>query len=268
MFNRVAGNIASNLASNVIRSGAKRLFKKRRPLKLKKKRVGNNAIKGPAVLKSRIPGGFPDIYRLPFRYNSVIRFSSVLNIQVYNANSIYDPDLTNSGHQPLYYDQFSPIYNKYQVDAFKLEIEITNQSSTTNSNCLVGISNFDPSTTVFDVLDELPYTKRASVGPSTGMNTRKLSIYGTVKRIYGLKNIEQEDSLASGYSTNPTYKIYVWFCSIATDGSSSQNIYFRGTLTQYTKLYDRKIVALSYALGPAGSTGGTHTPSSGTEVVY
>lgn len=51
----------------------------------------------------------------------------------YKANSIYDPDLTGSGHQPLGRDTWAAIYDYYKVLETRFTIKIIDLHATTNS---------------------------------------------------------------------------------------------------------------------------------------
>lgn len=51
---------------------------------------------------------------------------------VWALNSLFDPDVTNVGHQPLYYDQTFALtgpYSRYRVDSVQVTIEVYNTSS-------------------------------------------------------------------------------------------------------------------------------------------
>lgn len=50
---------------------------------------------------------------------------------LFNLNSLFDPDRTGAGHQPMGYDQLTPLYNKYRVYSVDYDIEwIPNDSAT------------------------------------------------------------------------------------------------------------------------------------------
>jgi hypothetical protein len=44
--------------------------------------------------------------------------------QIYNLNSLFDPDRTGSGHQPMGFDQVSALYSKYLVTAVRWQISV------------------------------------------------------------------------------------------------------------------------------------------------
>lgn len=70
--------------------------------------------------------GLPQRYPVRLRYCTNDTITSTVGvgaIKVYSLNSLFDPDVSNVGHQPLYYDQFSALYDRYQVD--KTEIIVS-----------------------------------------------------------------------------------------------------------------------------------------------
>lgn len=69
--------------------------------------------------------GFPEVLRTTLRYqdNYTLTSSSGSAAQnVFRLNSLFDPDFTGTGHQPLYYDQLSVIYAYYRVRYAKLHV--------------------------------------------------------------------------------------------------------------------------------------------------
>jgi len=64
--------------------------------------------------------------------------------QVYNLNSIFDVDRTGAGtHQPLGYDQYSLLFNRYRVWNVKYEIEVVNNTAVIG-NVAVSANNHNP----------------------------------------------------------------------------------------------------------------------------
>lgn len=56
--------------------------------------------------------------------------------QVYRANSLFDPDFTGVGDQPMGYDQWSAFFGLYRVRGCRYTVEIANANT---SPCLVGV---------------------------------------------------------------------------------------------------------------------------------
>lgn len=72
---------------------------------------------------------FPErkFVELPYCETITLASSSALDVYgnqyVWNLNSLFDPNNTGVGHQPMYYDQLTGLYAKYRV--YKVEIEVT-----------------------------------------------------------------------------------------------------------------------------------------------
>jgi hypothetical protein len=63
-------------------------------------------------------------YAYNFQLDSATGFAQIFGTeQVFRLNSLFDPDLTNTGHQPFGYDQLTPIYGRYRVRACEVEVE-------------------------------------------------------------------------------------------------------------------------------------------------
>jgi len=85
------------------------------------------------VRRSRMPQrrnvslglGFPKIVKMTHRYSETIRMVSsagVPQFQRFRANGMYDPNQTAGGHQPLFYDQMSVLYNHWKVIGARLPL--------------------------------------------------------------------------------------------------------------------------------------------------
>lgn len=69
--------------------------------------------------------GFPNSIITKLRYVDLITLTSTagsLATNNYLANSIYDPNSTGVGHQPLYHDQYAAIYDQYVVLGSKITV--------------------------------------------------------------------------------------------------------------------------------------------------
>lgn len=60
--------------------------------------------------------GFPERIRATLRYADIVSpTSAALGNYVFASNGCYDPDITGTGHQPLYFDQYMAVYDHYLV---------------------------------------------------------------------------------------------------------------------------------------------------------
>lgn len=67
----------------------------------------------------RTIGGFPNSKTVALRYvdNVILNpTSSASAVNVYRINSVFDPDYTGVGHQPMFHDNYASVYQKYRVN--------------------------------------------------------------------------------------------------------------------------------------------------------
>lgn len=78
-----------------------------------------------AVRGNRLGGPFPTQYKCQLVYTAIpsLTLSSGSGTYLFSTNGLYDPDITGTGKQPLYFDQLTPIYNHYTVTSSFIEIQ-------------------------------------------------------------------------------------------------------------------------------------------------
>jgi len=79
----------------------------------------------PLVAQTRT--GFPGFMKMTHRYNTTFRLTSTaggIKDYVFSANGMYDPDITSTGHQPMYFDQMGSIYDHYLVTNSRCKIQL------------------------------------------------------------------------------------------------------------------------------------------------
>lgn len=111
-----------------------------------KKQKGNSEAHIIPGVDGKLVYGFPNSIITKLRYCDTIQLTSTLGsiaTNVFNANSIFDPDATGVGHQPLYRDQYAAIYDQYTVLGSK--ITVTFQPYQVDQAWVVGIVGDDDS---------------------------------------------------------------------------------------------------------------------------
>lgn len=100
--------------------------------------------------------GFPDKLITKLHYSDVGTITCTSGVQsqyVYRLNSIFDPDLTGTGHQPMFRDQFNTVYNQYAVISSKIKYTVINTTAT--MAMVVGQANDDNGSISAAFLDNL-----------------------------------------------------------------------------------------------------------------
>lgn len=140
--------------------------------------------------------GFPNTIITKLRYHDVYSYQSTtggVNSWVLRANGIFDPDYSNTGHQPMYRDTYAGIYDYYVVLGSKIHVDFVSESAT-NGFC-VGIVTSD-TPTISTVLNTLAEQNNA-VSTITGtVNDGKTSLFMTYSPMENI-GMEAEDDLST-----------------------------------------------------------------------
>lgn len=185
------------------------------------RRAGNRQKR--RVFVSRWPG-FPPTLQMTMAYTDTYALAngagSVAN-QVFSCNGLHDPDITGGGHQVLYYDQLSAVYNHYTVTSSYAVYQVLSTS----------VSNSPSSFTAYiddDSTPSSPLSARQEMGGaqvqlvSPGMSPKQLKIRYSSKANFGGDPLS--DSAQQGAAGNPTEQMFYIFTLGAADGSSVTSV--------------------------------------------
>jgi len=163
---------------------------------------------------------------------------------IMRLNSAYDPDYTGLGHQPMYYDNFTPIYNKYVVMSSTIKVDFSplndDTESTTAGPWAVGLT--PSSTTSFSnvpsTLSEQNGSVTTLIGRDKGTSVRSLSLDYNPMRDLGTST--SDDTLSANNGGNPSrpWHCYVWAADLNnTNGLVRAYV----TVTYRVKFFDQAI---------------------------
>lgn len=86
--------------------------------------------------------GFPKQLTLKHKYRDIFSATSTagsLATQLYVCNGLFAPDASGGGHQPLYFDQLTALYNHYCVLSSKITWRFTAADNTNTKASYVGV---------------------------------------------------------------------------------------------------------------------------------
>lgn len=192
--------------------------------------------------------GFPKELRIRHRYVDTFTMTSTagaLSNQTYSCNGMFDPDFTASGHQPLYFDQLTAIYNHYTVLSSKITVRCTQQGGTSPSIHAVVYIN-DDTTTVGSTLYSRMEQNSAVYGTilPDGNSTLTLSKKWKASENFG-PSVIGDPNLQGTAAANPTEQQF-WTLTIGSaDGSSTGGFYATVTIEYEAVWQELKDIATS-----------------------
>lgn len=180
--------------------------------------------------------------------------------QWFRNNSIYDPDGSGIGHQPLGYDQWSQFYGRYRVIGAKYRVTITN---VTDTPCKVGILAVNGSygtSSINQTAFEHPHMISKVVGSQDGADVREFVKYFANPRILGMSMAQYkgDDRYQSQFGTNPLEQISAVVQARSMDPSSGVGLKCSVHITYFVELFDRNDLEISNTAPE--SRGGVEAP--------
>ncbi len=186
--------------------------------------------------------GFPDRFRICLKYVDSYNLAGGVpspNAQVMLANSLYDPDSTGTGHQPLNYDQVTAIYLKYLVISCRARITFIN-ASTTPCKWVACWSETDISSRSVDVLSETKFASSGYLGPTSGGN--QVHVYERevpLTSLMGQRLLDPDSTMYANYNASPSDGAFLIIKCASVDGVSNCNVYAKVELWYHAIFKDR-----------------------------
>jgi len=175
------------------------------------------------------------------------------NVWKFSINSLYDPDYTGVGHQPMYFDNYTQVYSKYKVKYATITATVINHYvNTTLSGPTFYVNNAYKLFLMkdMDTGDDLPTNVSQMLelggnsirwrfaGPSLTGFLPKLSLGCSPHKLCNVSY--KDDSLVSFATGNPSRRAFFYVGIASSDGASDPpacqvNI----QITYYVDFFDR-----------------------------
>lgn len=173
--------------------------------------------------------GFPKQLRTKLRYvesGSITTAAGFPGTHQWTCNGLFDPNITGTGHQPMYFDQLAAIYNHYTVLKSKITVYMINTAST---NAFGGLYIEDDTTITPTRSDSMceqnssAFRMISSVGQAT--NPVVFTKSWDAVQAFG-PNPLANDNLQGSSAANPTEQQYytVFTGDIAASAVTSVNL--------------------------------------------
>jgi len=202
-----------------------------------RRRVSNpqRSLRNPSIVSTGV--GFPARMKMVHKYcDSVaitISAGGGLGYRYrFSCNGMYDPDKTSTGHQPMYFDQMTDLYNHYTVTGSKIDVTFVSANSCTVP-VDVAICLDDDQTTPLSLMSEAREQKNAVYGflPPGEDTPITLTKYWSAAKVFGGNPLSRKE-LSGDATANPleTTEYNLW---VGTPASGPQTIYAQVTVTYF-----------------------------------
>lgn len=193
----------------------------------------------------RLPGlGIPDRLYANLVYDQdqlAVVSASTSGAYNFSGNSCFDPDTSGIGHQPLYFDQFSQMYNRYRVHKSQIVVELLNSTIASHITITPTTDGTWPAT--LRTALESNYTASMPISSSVFRMVKDRSI--STKKIFGMQSITQDDLYQSVCTTSPSRQWYWRIMGESFDGVTNVSIRVNVRIVYEVEFFER------FPIGPS-----------------
>lgn len=160
---------------------------------------------------------------------------------LFNMNSVFDPNRTGTGHQPMYYDQLATLYNRYRVRAFAYTVVVSNVNTPITCTIVPVNGTSTPASATDASENPLAVQKIVNTMTSGGGSIQTFKGYVRLSTLLGEMITDDRDQAVVGSS--PSNGVVLSIQLDTLDGSTnitSLNIYVK--FKYYTEWFDRNTV--------------------------
>lgn len=184
--------------------------------------------------------GTPTGMRMSMKYATHVQLSSGMlpyDEHVFRAFSIFDPDQTGVGHQPLGHDQWAALYTRYRVLGAQITVKFSDQTQLaagtqqTPTTCVVCLNTNTTTLDDSETAIETPMSRNVQLG--RGGNSKTVYFpYVSAWKSQGDMGGLTEDDYSATFGNNPNADAYF---HILAERAGSSTV---DTAAQVTIVYD------------------------------
>jgi len=214
-----------------------------------KRRTYDGVIKAPRSISL---SSWSQPFRTTLKYSDVQVQATTVGAgfvtHVLQPNSVYDPDVTGTGHQPLRFDQLAAMFNQYRVRSARIRAvySVGDVSTTTSAigpwRCTLTKSKTN---STLPGLGSDPYTAAEMEGSTSNILTTQtpVTLYNTYTwKELGINNIEEANTAVTA---SPAIAFY-WISSVYNQGNvAATNILFNFDIEFDCEFVNPKTIATS-----------------------
>jgi hypothetical protein len=161
-------------------------------------------------------------------------------LQKFTPSSLYDPDNTGAGHQPMFFDQLCSVTGPYLgYRALYTIAKLSFQNTVAATPCIVGWYISPDGTTPANIIDvlEKPWADHRMISGSNGLSSWTTIVKIPHAKALGIteSHLRGDDYYAGAYNSSPSKNLFFNVFTIGTGVAS--NVYFEGDLAIKAELF-------------------------------
>jgi len=194
--------------------------------------------------------GFPDQLGITHKFCTTLSLSSASGIManyIFSCNGLYDPNITGTGGQPLYFDQCAALYDHYTVKASRCKIMLAGNGSTAGPQVYACLALDDDTNTSYTSVADLISDDVASWGLTGGVANKPLYLKAkwNAKKTEGIVDAATDPNMSGTIAANPAEQSYYRLAIQEAGFSSTVTVNFLVEIEYDTVWRERKDVAIS-----------------------
>ncbi len=152
--------------------------------------------------------------------------TGVMNSYVFSANSIFDPDVTSIGHQPLGHDQWAVFYNNYCVVGARIKL-VSGAAPSSSEHSVIGVILLGDSSltaSTWNALSEQGIESMNLIAPSSAQLLKTAGNAFDARRWFNVH--EPGDALSrigAAFGSNPSERAYFVVFMQSANGSGTSS---------------------------------------------
>lgn len=157
----------------------------------------------------------------PLKYKATLTYSATQGVSInpgvagavgsylFRANSLYDPDVTSVGHQPMGFDQIMSVYDHYYVIGSRITVSWNNGDTTYQQIAGIYLADSQTIPTTAEEIIENSKGVYCLLQPSPGAgSTCTLYLKYSPRKFFGTKTKLDNDEQRGTSSSNPAEDVY------------------------------------------------------------
>lgn len=164
-------------------------------------------------------------------------------VEVFRLNSLFDPEFTGVGHQPLNWDQITPFYQFYRVNGVKVIIRFfgsPNDGMRVGYKARNSTDSYNTALRTCSQIRETQNTRIKIVNSDSPARDGVVSHYFPLSRLQGISRLKFniDDTYTATTVTNPVNSMFLdVFASGPVDNSAGFSINYTVELIYYTTMF-------------------------------